>query len=195
MGAHFFLLQPEHLRQALSCFLPMPVPATVVLDASAQGLCVLNDSVEDGHGCFVIRLQGTSARGSGHAQCSFAAPVTACSFNPRQQAAEFTAHGLDTHPVPSVPAHIAPGQGRRAAAMGPPSAAQGPLKERVLLLHVDGLGDVTIPAFGDRTPLEVAHVPFLDAIAGEGRGKWAAQGLACVLLPQTASLPFNSILP
>jgi len=38
--------------------------------------------------------------------------------------------------------------------------------ERVCFLLVDGIGDVTIPAFGDRTPLEVAHVPFLDAIAG-----------------------------
>jgi hypothetical protein len=38
--------------------------------------------------------------------------------------------------------------------------------EKILFLLVDGIGDCTIPAFGDRTPLEVAHVPFLDAIAG-----------------------------
>ena len=40
-------------------------------------------------------------------------------------------------------------------------------KESVLLLIIDGLGDVAIPSFGDRTPLEVAHTPNLDAIAGE----------------------------
>jgi hypothetical protein len=37
---------------------------------------------------------------------------------------------------------------------------------RVLFVLVDGLGDVTIPGFGDRTPMEVAHTPILDAIAG-----------------------------
>lgn len=41
------------------------------------------------------------------------------------------------------------------------------VSEKVLMVLIDGLGDVAIPAFGDRTPLEVAHVPFLDAIAGE----------------------------
>ncbi|KAG2498895.1 hypothetical protein HYH03_003086 [Edaphochlamys debaryana] len=39
---------------------------------------------------------------------------------------------------------------------------------RVLYLLVDGIGDVSIPEFGDRTPLEVAHVPHLDAIAAGG---------------------------
>ncbi|GFR43969.1 hypothetical protein Agub_g5113, partial [Astrephomene gubernaculifera] len=39
---------------------------------------------------------------------------------------------------------------------------------RVLFLLVDGIGDVSIPEFGDRTPLEVAHVPHLDAIAAGG---------------------------
>lgn len=38
---------------------------------------------------------------------------------------------------------------------------------KVLLLIVDGIGDVTIPAFGDRTPLQVAHTPYLDAVAGD----------------------------
>lgn len=42
---------------------------------------------------------------------------------------------------------------------------------RVLLLVIDGVGDVAIPSFGDRTPLEVAHVPHLDAIAGK-LGAW-----------------------
>jgi hypothetical protein len=39
-------------------------------------------------------------------------------------------------------------------------------KGKALLVIIDGIGDVTIPAFGDRTPLEVAHTPNLDAIAG-----------------------------
>ncbi|PNH12755.1 2,3-bisphosphoglycerate-independent phosphoglycerate mutase [Tetrabaena socialis] len=39
---------------------------------------------------------------------------------------------------------------------------------RVLFLLVDGIGDVSIPEFGDRTPLEAAHVPHLDAIAAGG---------------------------
>ena len=38
--------------------------------------------------------------------------------------------------------------------------------EKVVILIVDGLGDITIPALGDRTPLEVSHVPTMDAIAG-----------------------------
>ena len=39
----------------------------------------------------------------------------------------------------------------------------------VLLLVIDGIGDVTIPSFADRTPLEVAHTPVLDAIAGNDK--------------------------
>ena len=35
---------------------------------------------------------------------------------------------------------------------------------------IDGLGDVSIPELGDRTPLEAAHCPNLDAIAGMHRG-------------------------
>ena len=31
---------------------------------------------------------------------------------------------------------------------------------------IDGLGDVSIPDLGNRTPLEAAHCPYLDAIAG-----------------------------
>ncbi len=42
--------------------------------------------------------------------------------------------------------------------------AAGPHK--VVLVIIDGIGDVTIPAFGDRTPLEVAHTPNMDALAG-----------------------------
>mmetsp|Transcript_32653 Transcript_32653/g.82862 ORF Transcript_32653/g.82862 Transcript_32653/m.82862 type:complete len:503 (-) Transcript_32653:247-1755(-) len=54
--------------------------------------------------------------------------------------------------------------------------------EKVLMLLVDGIGDVTLPAFGDRTPLEVAHVPFLDAIAAAGLNGLmdpVEPGLAC----------------
>jgi hypothetical protein len=42
-------------------------------------------------------------------------------------------------------------------------------KEKVVFVLIDGIGDVSIPAFGDRTPLEVAHVPYMDAIAGGPR--------------------------
>ena len=38
--------------------------------------------------------------------------------------------------------------------------------EKVIFVIIDGLGDVTIPAFGDRTPLEVSHMPTMDAISG-----------------------------
>jgi 2,3-bisphosphoglycerate-independent phosphoglycerate mutase len=38
--------------------------------------------------------------------------------------------------------------------------------DKVVLVLIDGVGDVTIPAFGDATPLQVAHTPNLDAIAG-----------------------------
>mgnify|MGYP001807901586 CR=1 FL=1 len=79
-----------------------------------------------------------------------------------------------------APAAAAAPQARPAAAMPAPGAARG----KVLLLIIDGVGDVSIPAFGDRTPLQVAHTPNLDAIAGErrsfaahlrGRGEGGAQ--------------------
>lgn len=72
-------------------------------------------------------------------------------------------------------------------ALGPPAArkvlallrlvAMEPA--RVVLLIVDGIGDVSVPEFGDRTPLEVAHVPHLDAIAGVGgvRGRGLGTGV------------------
>jgi hypothetical protein len=40
------------------------------------------------------------------------------------------------------------------------------LPDKVILVIIDGIGDITIPAFGDRTPLQVAHTPNLDCIAG-----------------------------
>ncbi|KAI4339627.1 hypothetical protein MLD38_024545 [Melastoma candidum] len=41
-------------------------------------------------------------------------------------------------------------------------------KSRVAFVLIDGLGDVSIPKFGYRTPLEAARVPNLDAIASAG---------------------------
>ena len=41
------------------------------------------------------------------------------------------------------------------------------MPSKVLMVIVDGMGDLTIPSFGERTPLEVAHVPYLNAVAGE----------------------------
>ncbi len=40
---------------------------------------------------------------------------------------------------------------------------------RILYVVLDGLGDRPVPALGDRTPLEAAAVPFLGALALEGR--------------------------
>ncbi|GLI58706.1 hypothetical protein VaNZ11_000457 [Volvox africanus] len=39
---------------------------------------------------------------------------------------------------------------------------------RVVFLLVDGIGDVSVPEFEERTPLEVAHIPHLDALAAAG---------------------------
>ncbi|KAK4803965.1 hypothetical protein SAY86_003782 [Trapa natans] len=41
-------------------------------------------------------------------------------------------------------------------------------KKRVAFVLIDGLGDVSIPCFGYRTPLEAAKLPHLDAIASAG---------------------------
>ncbi|KAI8534320.1 hypothetical protein RHMOL_Rhmol10G0081200 [Rhododendron molle] len=41
-------------------------------------------------------------------------------------------------------------------------------KRRVAFVLIDGLGDVSLPRFGYKTPLEVAKVPNLDAIASAG---------------------------
>ena len=37
---------------------------------------------------------------------------------------------------------------------------------QVLLVMVDGLADVSLLQLGNKTPLETAHTPYLDAIAG-----------------------------
>jgi 2,3-bisphosphoglycerate-independent phosphoglycerate mutase len=45
--------------------------------------------------------------------------------------------------------------------------------DKLVLVIIDGVGDVTIPAFGDMTPLQVAHTPNLDCIAGvRAVGAW-----------------------
>ncbi len=40
---------------------------------------------------------------------------------------------------------------------------------RLLYVCLDGLGDDPVPALGDRTPLEAARTPFMDALAAQGR--------------------------
>jgi hypothetical protein len=62
------------------------------------------------------------------------------------------------------PPPLSPQQQRQRA--GPAAPRRAAPRAKVLLLIIDGVGDVTIPAFGDRTPLQVAHTPNLDAIAG-----------------------------
>lgn len=41
-------------------------------------------------------------------------------------------------------------------------------KRRVAFVLIDGLGDVSLPRFGYKTPLQVAKTPHLDAIASAG---------------------------
>jgi 2,3-bisphosphoglycerate-independent phosphoglycerate mutase len=41
--------------------------------------------------------------------------------------------------------------------------------KRLLYVCLDGLGDDPVPELGDRTPLEAAQTPFLDALASRGR--------------------------
>ncbi|XP_042504965.1 probable 2,3-bisphosphoglycerate-independent phosphoglycerate mutase [Macadamia integrifolia] len=41
-------------------------------------------------------------------------------------------------------------------------------KRRVAFILIDGLGDVSLPKFGHRTPLQVSQIPNLDAIASAG---------------------------
>lgn len=44
-------------------------------------------------------------------------------------------------------------------------------RENVVLVLIDGIGDVSVPALGHRTPLQAASTPFMDAIAGAS-GDW-----------------------
>lgn len=41
-------------------------------------------------------------------------------------------------------------------------------KRRVAFVLIDGVGDVSLPRFGYKTPLQAAKVPHLDAIASAG---------------------------
>jgi hypothetical protein len=58
---------------------------------------------------------------------------------------------------------------------------QPPHPDKLVLVLIDGVGDVTLPAFGDATPLQVAHTPNLDCIAGLGP-VWV---LCCVTATKT----------
>lgn len=57
-----------------------------------------------------------------------------------------------------------------------------PPRGRVALVIVDGLGDVSVPSFDGRTPLQVAHTPHMDAISAAGANGLmdpVEPGLAC----------------
>lgn len=41
-------------------------------------------------------------------------------------------------------------------------------KRRVAFILIDGVGDISLPRFGYKTPLQVANIPNLDAIASAG---------------------------
>lgn len=41
-------------------------------------------------------------------------------------------------------------------------------KKRVAFVLIDGVGDVSLPRFGFKTPLQAAKIPHLDAIASAG---------------------------
>jgi 2,3-bisphosphoglycerate-independent phosphoglycerate mutase len=41
------------------------------------------------------------------------------------------------------------------------------MKNKVAFVLIDGVGDVSIPSLGLKTPLEAAKTPVLDAIAGK----------------------------
>ncbi|KAH6836941.1 Cofactor-independent phosphoglycerate mutase [Perilla frutescens var. hirtella] len=45
--------------------------------------------------------------------------------------------------------------------------SEGP-KRRVAFVLIDGVGDISLPRFGYKTPLQVANIPNLDAIASAG---------------------------
>ena len=46
---------------------------------------------------------------------------------------------------------------------------------RTAYVLIDGIGDVVVPTLSGKTPLQAAHTPVLDAIAG-----WCA-AIACIL--------------
>ncbi|KAG2301403.1 hypothetical protein Bca52824_030054 [Brassica carinata] len=54
---------------------------------------------------------------------------------------------------------------RKGSEMG---QGDGEVKKRVAFVLIDGLGDVSIPRLGYKTPLQAANIPNLDAIASAG---------------------------
>lgn len=58
------------------------------------------------------------------------------------------------------------------------------MRGRVVLVLVDGVGDVSVPSFGDRTPLQVAHTPNMDAIAGKSGGESCHHAMAGRIAPR-----------
>ena len=48
---------------------------------------------------------------------------------------------------------------------------KAPVKGLAFVL-IDGIGDISIPELGNRTPLEAAQCPNLDAIAGTASDPW-----------------------
>lgn len=52
---------------------------------------------------------------------------------------------------------------RVPAAKACPSSS---IPERLAFVLIDGVGDVALPELGNRTPLEAAHTPHLDEVAG-----------------------------
>lgn len=55
-------------------------------------------------------------------------------------------------------------------------------KRKLMFVLIDGLGDVSIPAFDYRTPLQHAKIPYMDYIAAAGRNGLldpVQVGLAC----------------
>lgn len=56
----------------------------------------------------------------------------------------------------------------RIASMGGDLDLNKSRNKRVAFVLIDGLGDVSIPRYGYKTPLQVAKTPSLDAIAAAG---------------------------
>ena len=76
--------------------------------------------------------------------------------------------------------------------------------ERVAFVLIDGVGDVTVPALGGRTPLQAAALPHLDAVAGaprqlrlpcDARSKLVHTCAAPAGTPRASSMHTRSALP
>lgn len=40
-------------------------------------------------------------------------------------------------------------------------------REKLLIVLIDGIGDVAVPELDNRTPLQAANIPWMDKLAGE----------------------------